>query len=293
MKEPMKDYNACDDFFMTVLTSHIIAAALKYLQIHSPSQCPPECVLPCAEDMWTYPKVERRTIIEKICLSIVDEFINFDFNGDTKPKEDDGVKGYTEIVLSLGMFYWEYSDAIREGDGKRLLRCWRYMLPLFINTGRTNYSLEAFYLLYQHDYQLPPRLAQQLLYSRFVNVHGTSGRNIAADLYMEHLNAVAKGCIKNLGANKTESAITRAARALGTIVHILDNYDQQNNVKKSSGAHMSASAEKDQEMIVNELQTMEVFQSTTRTHVTFFKLRHPLYEKTLEELKVWIMQRLP
>ena len=36
-------------------------------------------------------------------------------------------------------------------------------------------------------------------------------------------------------------------------------------------------------MIVNELQTMEVFQSTTRTHVTFFKLRHPLYKKTLEE----------
>ena len=110
--------------------------------------------------------------------------------GDAKPKEDDGVKRYTEIVLSLGMFYWEYSDAICEGDGKRLLS-WRYMLPLFINTGRTNYSLEAFYLLYQHDYQLPPRLAQQLLFSRFVNVHGTSGLNIAADLYMEHLNAVA------------------------------------------------------------------------------------------------------
>ena len=24
VKDPMKDFNACDDFFMTVLTSHII-----------------------------------------------------------------------------------------------------------------------------------------------------------------------------------------------------------------------------------------------------------------------------
>ena len=31
VKEPMKDNNVCDFFFMTFLTSHIIAASLKYL----------------------------------------------------------------------------------------------------------------------------------------------------------------------------------------------------------------------------------------------------------------------
>ena len=35
VKDPMKDFNACDDFFMTVLTSHITAAAMKYMQIES------------------------------------------------------------------------------------------------------------------------------------------------------------------------------------------------------------------------------------------------------------------
>ena len=70
----------------------------------------------------------------------------------------------------------------------------------------------------------------QLLYSRFINVCGLPGRNIAADLYMEHLNAVAKGCIKNLGVNKTETAIVRSAKALGTIVPILENFDSQSNV---------------------------------------------------------------
>ena len=33
----MKDFNACDDFFITVLTGHIIATAMKVLHIDSPS----------------------------------------------------------------------------------------------------------------------------------------------------------------------------------------------------------------------------------------------------------------
>ena len=35
---PMKDFIACDDFFITVLTGHIIAAAMKVLHINSPSE---------------------------------------------------------------------------------------------------------------------------------------------------------------------------------------------------------------------------------------------------------------
>jgi len=41
-------------------------------------------------------------------LSIVEEFITFDFHGDARPK-DDRVKNYAEIVLSLGIFYLGYS----------------------------------------------------------------------------------------------------------------------------------------------------------------------------------------
>ena len=56
-------------------------------------------------------------------------------------------------------------------------------------------------------YMLPPRQAVQHLYSRFVSVHGLPGHNVAADLHMEHLNVIAKGCVKALGANKTEAVI--------------------------------------------------------------------------------------
>ena len=57
VKDPMKDFNACDDFFMNVLTSHITAAAMKYMQIESLAEVPSENVLPHADNMWAYQRM--------------------------------------------------------------------------------------------------------------------------------------------------------------------------------------------------------------------------------------------
>ena len=69
----------------------------------------------------------------------------------------------------------------------------------------------------QHDYYLSEREAAELLWSRFINVQGKPGCNIPNDLHLEHLNRLCKTAIKGLGANKTESCITRVGKALGTI----------------------------------------------------------------------------
>ena len=59
----------------------------------------------------------------------------------------------------------------------------------------------------QHDFKLTPRQSAELLWSRFVNAHGLPGRNIPADLHMEHLNRVCKEAVRGLGVNKTDEAI--------------------------------------------------------------------------------------
>ena len=105
---------------------------------------------------------------------------------------DDGILEYGKEVLSLGLLYLEFRDAIKEGDGLRVLRCWKYLLLLFKASQRKNYSLEAFNLLCQYYNYFQPTMAQQLLYSRFVNVHGREGCNIPCDLHMEHLNRSVK-----------------------------------------------------------------------------------------------------
>ena len=314
VKKPIDNFNACDDFFMTVVISHILVVAIKYLKLKSLLEIPSDDVIPDAENLWMQPKEVRKDVIESTSQKIVEKYVSFKFcdpesseeseyasdnevegsmaGSGTSIEDDDLVKGYARQLLSVGLFYWEYSDSIREGDGERLLRCWRYMLPMFINTGRKNYSIEALRFLYQYTYVLPPRQAVQLLYSRFVNVHGLPGHNIAADLHMEHLNAIAKRCVKALGANKTEAAIQRATKALGTIVPVLNQFDTENSVSIPSGAHKRASAEKDILILITELLNFEVFDKIPgRKHKSFSTI-NILHKNSHNELYEWINKRL-
>ena len=184
---------------------------------------------------------------------------------------EDGIQIYGKQLLRIGLLYWEYTDAIKEGDGDRLLRCWKYMLVLFINTGRKNYCIEALKMLNQfYYYQLPQRQATQLLYSRFVNVSGLPGHNVRTDLHLEHLNAIVKSCVKSLRANKTEEAIKRSAKALGKLFPIFQKFDEENNVAIPSGTHSRASIRKDLDIIVEEIQNLKVFDTPAgRKHPSF------------------------
>ena len=147
---------------------------------------------------------------------IVDTYVNYKLNFKSPPEpSSDGVYVYCVEMLSLGLFYVLFKDAIKEGNGEEVLRCWKYFVPIFKASGRTNYSIEAFLTLYQCHYTLSPRLSHQLIWIRFINTHGQPGHNIECDLHMEHLNRLCKTSIKSMGANKTEKAIVRASKAIG------------------------------------------------------------------------------
>ena len=105
---------------------------------------------------------------------------------------------YGKNLTGLGCFYLEFSDAIKEGDGLRVLRCWKYLLPLFKSSSRKNYSIEVLNMLCQCEYDLTPRQSQELIWSRFVNTHSAPGRNIPADLHQEHLNRLCKESVRGL-----------------------------------------------------------------------------------------------
>jgi len=95
------------------------------------------------------------------------------------------VLSYANEIFSLGLLYLEYIDSIKEGDGDRILRCWRYMLLLFKASNKTKFSYS---LLAHYQYLFSERMCKQLLWSRTVNVHGKPGKNIPMALHMEHLN---------------------------------------------------------------------------------------------------------
>ena len=136
------------------------------------------------------------------------------------PKADK-VNLYSKELLSLGLLHKEFGDAIREGDGQRVLRCWKYLLLIFKASKRNNYSIEAFTFLAQQQFVLSPRLAHQQLWSRFINTSGKEGHNVPCDLHMEHLNRVLKDSIQQLGANKTKKAIIRAGKCIDKLDEVL------------------------------------------------------------------------
>ena len=90
--------------------------------------------------------------------SVLDEYVCLPITKDNSEQTlQDHVKEYACDVLSLGLLYLEFIDAIREGDGERIIRCWKYILLLFKDSGRTNYSIEAFTLLVQYHFLFSER----------------------------------------------------------------------------------------------------------------------------------------
>ena len=66
---------------------------------------------------------------------------------DASKQPHDGVHGYAKDTLTLRLLLMEFTDAVREGDGERILKCWKFLLPLFKSSGHTNYSIDYTILL--------------------------------------------------------------------------------------------------------------------------------------------------
>jgi len=295
VKDPKNDFNACDDFFDVVISGHIIAAVLVSLKMKSTSDTPSDDVFPDVQNLWMCSEDDRKSALDKVCKELYDKFVGFTFNDPvvSSTKDTDGIYSYSKQLLRLGCFYLEFADGIREGDGERVLRCWRYLLPICLGSGRTNYSCEILNMLFQHSFALPPRLSAQLLWSPFINVHGEPGKNIPADLHMEHLNRLAKDAIRSQGANKTNRAISRVGKAVGTLAPVLNQFDKDNCVATPSGKHSRANAKTDISVVVSELIKSDAFvKRAGRKHNTFSHPKNVLHLKARDELLTWMVGRL-
>ena len=152
-----------------------------------------------------------KELLEKyVSLSLDCHPNHADFSSETS---NDSVCGYAKEVLSKALFIFAFDDAIKEGDGDRVYHIWKYLLLIFREDGRTKYALEALNLHLQ-VYGLSPRLAFELMWSRFINSNGGKGKHVPADLHMEHLNKACKTAIAGLGANVSEKSVHRVAKCL-------------------------------------------------------------------------------
>jgi len=160
---------------------------------------------------------------------------------------------YACFRLGFGLLLRNFDDAVKEGDGERIIRCWKMSLLIWRAYCHTKYPYAAFHLIAATQATLTPRQAHCLIWNRTVNNKGGLGRNISMDIGVEHLNNFTKGMLKGLGPNLTENAARRCSKSVGKIEVLLQTVDEDLNVCRPSGHHKVRKSETDFKTLVDEL----------------------------------------
>ena len=183
---------------------------------------------------------------------------------DVNPFEDDDMFCYQLSFLEYGMIVLNFYDAISEGDGARIIRCWKFMLPHLQKDGSRSrkYALEGLYILCQIQAVLSEQSAHSLIWNRFHKAKTSYGGNIPLDLMLEHYNNAMKSVIRQLGPNNTnKKAVDRYAKAITINMELLDNFDHECRVIRRSGKHSkTASLKTDLQKIITALSSEAALQ---------------------------------
>lgn len=258
-KEVRTDPTACEDFLLLVVEGHVLQLVMEKFNLTSLDTPPSTDHHLFGTQFQEMGKSERSEVIQKAMTDLISEYTHeFQVEENMKLAHSDRVLAYSKEVLTLGLLFMEFCDAIREGDGTRIIRCWRFMLLLFKAKDKRKYAVQAATILLQYHYLFTERMKHQLLWSRTVNVHGRIGTNVPMDLHLEHLNRELKCAISHLGANVAEQPILRVGYCLRQLIDIKKNYDKCSNIPIESGYHTSRILLTDIKLVMEELKKADV-----------------------------------
>ena len=268
-KDPKKDVTACREALLTVLAGYFVAAGCSELGIVHPDD-----EVDSVKAMKKASPEVKKAFIDDLATKVVEKcsIVGESLTGKDIPKAEDGKYNYSRVLCHYGSLVLEFTDAWAEGDGERLVRCWRIFLPHFYSNGRTKYSVEAIRLLFQLIH-LPPDMRHQLVWNRTVSTHGGLGRNIPCDLHKEHVNKLLKDIIVNMGPNLTDKALHRSAKSVSILGTIAAQFDLQSGVPVGTSAHSTCSDEADVSRVVSVVQSNSLLTvNIGRIHIAFPKI---------------------
>lgn len=153
----------------------------------------------------------------------------------------------------------DMNDAIREGDGSRLVNVYKFALLIYKCYGHTKYAYTTLLFLVKVHGLLSKEKAHNLIWNRFCNTKGKIGQNISLDLRLEHLNNLLKSCMKSLGSNFNESSAQRISRAIGGIEMVLESVDKDCKLSEKNTTHSVKDPLETVQQIVEDLTKENVF----------------------------------
>ena len=285
--DPKKAVDANLEFLGIVVRGHLLASACRALGITRL-----DAKLSFPQGIHDASPQLKLAYVHRLAAQVVEECTLIDICGDVS-ETDDHVYNYTRVLCHYGALVLEFRDACAEGDGERVHRCWRLLLPHFKASGRSKYSLEALRLQLQVKVLLSPQLAHQVLWDRFVNTRGGLGNNIQMDLYNEHIVRLVKKIIRCMGANLTEKALQRAARSVSTLQAVSEQYDKESAVPTITTAHSTLSIAADISKVTRAVLSNDLLQIIPgRSHTMFRKMRlNPLWNWDQQKTAEWIISK--
>ena len=233
------------------------------------------CRSPPCNKSYRYAK-SRRKHEEKVHGLFVDDETTASANTATKSdeaKEDknDDVYNYAVARLSLALLIHCVDDAVREGDGDRIILCWRFFLLYYKAFNHSKYAFAGFLLLANVTVLLPEAKAHSLIWNRTVSNKGGKGKNMSLDVRLEQWNCLTKELISHLGVNLNEKCAKREANAIAFLEEILLTIDKDLSVKRPSGKHTVQKKEKDTKTLVGEFVKHGIFNYTPGHKYSHFK----------------------
>ena len=181
----------------------------------------------------------------------------------------------------------EFNDSIYECDDERILRCWRVFLPLFKARGRKNYAIEALNL-FQYEYVFTPRMKQQLLWDRTVNIYGRQRKNVPMNLHMEHINRTCKEAMANIGSSIGDGTVERIGKIIHGLMEIGKQFDKC--IPQFTGKCSRQSVAADIAKFILQLKESRVYNRISgREHTKFQNFQaNPTHQLSIENLKEWL-----
>ncbi len=206
------------------------------------------------QKVYRYPKALSNHESQKHGIETTEQEVSFTHEDQCTAKvNEDTVFNYACIWLSFGLFIRNFDDAVKEEDGQRIVRCWKFLMLIFKAHGHPKYALAAFQMQANILASLSPQEAHQLIWNRTVNNKGGRGNNISLDLKLEQINNFTKELLKNLGSNITEKAASRSLKAVRHVEEILQSFNENLSIKNPTGHHKVKRREKDFATIVTQL----------------------------------------
>lgn len=207
-----------------------------------------------------------------------------------KVPEKDDMYNYQCNLLDQGLFYMNFIDAIAEGDGNRIVRCWKFLMLHFFAEKKHKYAIEAQYLLLQQFCLLSQRQSYRQKWNRSTNNKGGAGNNVSLDLDLEHDNNYLKTAVRKLGPNLTQSAVSRCGKILKFARNIVEDITRECSVMKQSGKHFIKTTKQDMAKLVHHLIDKDALVEQPGRQYRYFAniAPHPLHKESLSGLCMWI-----